>query len=81
MTNPEDNGASVASGNRSAFGYTLTLLWFYLFIMLNLVVQFVMIYIMVLIWKLPNTSTLPGSLLNSRPFIFFYFAGSYHILL
>jgi hypothetical protein len=26
--------------------------------MLNLVVQFIMIYIMVLIWKLPNISTL-----------------------
>jgi hypothetical protein len=77
MANPEDNGASVASGNRPAFGYTLILLWFYLFIMinllylfsirivltlvalicdmsflhmLNLVVQFVMIYILVLIW-------------------------------
>jgi hypothetical protein len=28
--------------------------------MLNLVVQFVMIYILVLIWKLPNISTLPS---------------------
>jgi hypothetical protein len=72
MANPEDNSASVASGNRPAFGYT----WFYLFIiinlaylssvrivltlvalicnlsflhMLNLVAQFVMIYILVLI--------------------------------
>jgi hypothetical protein len=25
MANPEDNGASVASGNRPAFGYTLHL--------------------------------------------------------
>jgi hypothetical protein len=84
MANPEDNGASVAPGNRHAFGYTLILLWFYLFIMiylpcqfsvrivltlvamicdmsflhmLNLVAQFIMIYIMVLIWKLPKIST------------------------
>jgi hypothetical protein len=84
MANPEDNGASVASGNRPAFGYTLILLWFYLFIMinlaylssvrivltlvalicdlsflhmLNLVAQFIMIYILVLIWKLPNIPT------------------------
>jgi hypothetical protein len=74
MANPEDNGASVASGNHPTFGYTLILLWFYLFIiinlaclssvrivltlvvmiydmnflhMLNLVVQFAMIYILV----------------------------------
>jgi hypothetical protein len=84
MSNPEDNGALVTSGNRPAFGYTLILLWFYLFIMinlvylssvrivltlvalicdlsflhmLNLVAQFVMIYILVLIWKLPNIPT------------------------
>jgi hypothetical protein len=84
MANPEDNGALVASGNRPAFGYTLILLWFYLFIMinlaylssvrivltlialicdlsflhmLNLVAQFVMIYILILIWKLPNIPT------------------------
>jgi hypothetical protein len=73
MTNLEDNSASVAADNLPAFGYTLPLLWFYLFIMLNLssvrivltlvamicdmsllnmlnlVVQVVMIYIMVLI--------------------------------
>jgi hypothetical protein len=76
MANTEDNGASVASGNRPAFEYTLILLWFYLFIMinlaylssvlivltlvalicdlsflhmLNLVAQFVIIYILVLI--------------------------------
>jgi hypothetical protein len=36
MANPEDKGASVASSNRPAFGYTLILLWFYLFIMINL---------------------------------------------
>jgi hypothetical protein len=36
MTNPEDNGVSVAPGNRPAFGYTLTLLWFYLLIIVNL---------------------------------------------
>jgi hypothetical protein len=75
MANLEDNGASVVPGNRPAFGYTLILLWFYLFIMinmfylysvrivltlvamicdmnflhmLNLVAQFVMIYILVL---------------------------------
>jgi hypothetical protein len=36
MANPEDNGASVASGNRPGFGYTLILMWFYLFIMINL---------------------------------------------
>jgi Fe2+ transport system protein B len=85
MANPEDNGASVAAGNRPAFGYTLILLWFYLFIMiylpclssvqivltlvamicdmsflhmLNLVAQFIMIYILVLIWKLPKISTI-----------------------
>jgi hypothetical protein len=84
MANPEDNGASVAPGNCSAFGYTLILLWFYLFIMiylpclssvrivltlvamicdisflhmLNLVVQFVMINILILIWKLQKIST------------------------
>jgi hypothetical protein len=84
MSNPEDNGATVASGNRPAFGYTLILLWFYLFIMinlvylssvrivltlvvlicdlsflhmLNLVAQFFMIYILILIWKLPNIPT------------------------
>jgi hypothetical protein len=95
MANPEDNGASVASGNRPAFGYTLILLWFYLFIMINLlylssvrivltlvalicdmsflhmlnvVVQFVMIYILVLIWKLPNISTEATSLVkHDRP--------------
>jgi hypothetical protein len=37
MANQGDNGASVASSNRPAFGYTLILLWFYLFIMINLV--------------------------------------------
>jgi hypothetical protein len=85
MANPEDNGASVASGNRPAFRYTLILLWLYLFIMINLVYQssvqivltlvalicdlsflhmlnlvahFVMIYILVLIWKLPNFPTI-----------------------
>jgi hypothetical protein len=85
MSNPEDNGASVASGYRPAIGYALILLWFYLFIMinlvylssvrivltlvdlicdlnflhmLNLVAQFVMIYILVLIWKLPNIPTI-----------------------
>jgi hypothetical protein len=84
MANPEDNGASVASGNCPAFGYTLILLWLYLFIMinlvylfsvrivltlvalicdlsflhmLNLVAHFVMIYILVLICKLPNFPT------------------------
>jgi hypothetical protein len=84
MANPEDNGASVAPGNRPAFGYTVILLWFYLFIMinlpclsnvrivlilvamicdmsflhmLNLVAQFVMIYILVFIWKFPKMST------------------------
>jgi hypothetical protein len=84
MANPKDNDASVASGNCPAFGYTLILLWFHLFIMinllylssvrivftlvalirdmsflhmLNLVAQFVMIYILVSIWKLPNIST------------------------
>jgi hypothetical protein len=84
MANPEDNDASVASDNRPAFEYTLILLWFYLFIMINLaylssarivltlvalicdlnfahmldlVAQFVMIYILVLIWKLPNIPT------------------------
>jgi hypothetical protein len=91
MTNPEDNSASVAPGNRSAFGYTLALLWFYLFILLNmstlrivltlvaticnmsllnmhnLVVQFVMIYIMVLIWKLPNISTIQKPYFGSFP--------------
>jgi hypothetical protein len=36
MTTPEDNGASVAPGNHPTFGYTLALLCFYLFIMLNL---------------------------------------------
>jgi hypothetical protein len=36
MTNPEDNSVSVAPGNRPAFGYTLTFLWFYLLIILNL---------------------------------------------
>jgi hypothetical protein len=36
MANPEDNGASVAPDNRPAIGYTLILLWFYLFIMINL---------------------------------------------
>jgi hypothetical protein len=87
MANLEDNGASVASDNRPAFGYTLILLWFYVFIMinlaylssvrimltlvalicdlsflpvLNLVAQFVMIYILVLIWKLPNIPTITG---------------------
>jgi Fe2+ transport system protein B len=76
MANTEDNGASVVPGNRPSFGYTLILLWFYLFIMiylpclssvqivltlvvmicdmsflhmLNLVAQFVMIYILILI--------------------------------
>jgi hypothetical protein len=84
MANPEDNGASVAPGNRPAFGYTVILLWFYLFIMinltclsnvrivlilvamicdmsflhmLNLVAQFVMIFILVFIWKFPKMST------------------------
>jgi hypothetical protein len=79
MANSEDNSASVAPDNRPAFGYTLILLWFYLFIMINLpylssvrimltlvvmiyymsflhminlVSQFIMIYILVLIWKL-----------------------------
>jgi hypothetical protein len=79
MANPEDSDVSVAPGNRPAFGYTLILLCFYLFIMinlpclssvrivltlvamicdmsflhiLNLVAQFVMIYILILIWKL-----------------------------
>jgi hypothetical protein len=31
-----DNGTSVAPGNRPAFGYILILLWFYLFITINL---------------------------------------------
>jgi hypothetical protein len=71
------------------FAYTLILLWFYLFIMinlayvssvrivltlvalicnlsflhiLNLVAQFIMIYILVLIWKLPNIPTPPKTL-------------------
>jgi hypothetical protein len=35
MANSEDNGALVAPGNRPIFGYTLILLWFYLFIMIN----------------------------------------------
>jgi hypothetical protein len=74
MANLEDNCVSVSLGNRPAFGYTLILLWFYLFVMitlpcmssvrivltlvdmicdmsflhmLNLVAQFVMIYILV----------------------------------
>jgi hypothetical protein len=71
MTNPEDNGAPVTPRNCPAFGYFPTLLWFYLFIilnmssvrimltlvamicdmslinMLNLIVQFAMIYIKV----------------------------------
>jgi Fe2+ transport system protein B len=91
MANLEANDASVAPSNRPAFGYTLNLLWFYLFIMiylpclssvrivltlvamiydmsflhmLNLVVQFVMIYILILIWKLPKIST-PASILVS----------------
>jgi hypothetical protein len=82
MANPQDNGASVAPGN---LGYTLILLRFYLFViinlpclfsvrivltlvdmicdmsflhMLNLVAQFVMVNILVLIWKLPKISTL-----------------------
>jgi hypothetical protein len=90
MAIPEDNSASVASGNRPAFRYTLILLWFYLFIMinlaylssvrivltlvalicdlsflhmLNLVAQFFMIYILVLIWKLPNIPTITSTLL------------------
>jgi hypothetical protein len=93
MANPKDNGASVASGNRPAFGYTLILLWFYLFIMINLaylssvrivltlvaliydlsflhiinlVAQFVIIYILVLIWKLPNIPTIQKP--NNRSF-------------
>jgi hypothetical protein len=84
MANPEDNNTSVAGGNRPAFGCTLILLLFYLFIMinlaylssvrivltlvtlicdlsflhmLNLVAPFVMIYILLLIWKLPNMPT------------------------
>jgi hypothetical protein len=36
MANLEDNSASVTPGNRPAFGYTLNLLWFYLFIMIYL---------------------------------------------
>jgi hypothetical protein len=89
MTNPEDNDALVAPGNRPAFGYTLTLWWFYLFIMLinlssvrimltlvvmicdksflnmlNLVVRFFMIYIMVLIWKLSNISTIKNLIIG-----------------
>jgi hypothetical protein len=36
MANLEDNSASVASGNCPTFGYTLILLWFYLFIMINM---------------------------------------------
>jgi hypothetical protein len=36
MTNSKDNDASVSPGNHPVFGYTLTLLWFYLFIILNL---------------------------------------------
>jgi hypothetical protein len=97
MANLEDNSASVASSNRPAFGYTLILMWFYLFIMinlaylssvrivlalvalicdlsflhmLNLVAQFVMIYILVLIWKLPNIPTLltaPSRACSTRP--------------
>jgi hypothetical protein len=94
MANPEDNGASVASGNHPAFGYTLILLWFYLFIMinlaylsivrivltlvalicdlsflhmLNLVAQFIMIYILVLIWKLPNIPTIQKPYNRSFP--------------
>jgi hypothetical protein len=97
MSNPEDNGASVASGNRPAFGYTLILLWFYLFIMinlvylssvrivltlvaficdlsflhmLNLVAQFVMIYILVLIWKLPNIHSLTNLIGNDSHLIY-----------
>jgi hypothetical protein len=94
MANPEDNGASVAPGNRSAFGYTLILLWCYLFIMiilpflssvrivltlvamicdisflnmLNLFSQFVMIYIIVLIWKLPDILTIQKPYYRSFP--------------
>jgi hypothetical protein len=94
MANPEDNGASVASDNCPAFGYTLILLWFYLFIMinlpyqsivrivltlvalicdmsflhmLNLVAQFDMIYILVLIWKLPNISTQITHVFKNNP--------------
>jgi phage-related holin len=81
MANPEDNSASVASGNRPAFGYTLILLFITINLsylssvlivlilvalisnmsflhILNLVAQFVMIYILFLIWKLPNSTTL-----------------------
>jgi phage-related holin len=81
MANPKDNDASVASGNRPAFGYTLILLFIMInlsylssvlivFILvalitnmsflhiLNLVAQFVMIYILFLIGKLPNSTTL-----------------------
>jgi hypothetical protein len=92
MPNTEDNGASVAPGNRPAFEYTLTLLWFYLLIMLNmssirivlklvamiwdmsllnmlnLVVQFIVIYIMVLTWKLPNISTRATDSMNHHVF-------------
>jgi hypothetical protein len=70
MTNPKDNGASVAPSNCPTFGYTHFIVVFFVhhallvrivltlvamifgmsFLnMLNIVVQFVMIYIMVLI--------------------------------
>jgi hypothetical protein len=94
MANPEDNSASVTSGNCPAFGYTLILPCFYLFIMinlpylssvrivltlvalicdmsflhmLNLVSQLDMIYILVLISKLPNTSTIHKPYYRSFP--------------
>jgi hypothetical protein len=94
MANPEDNSASVASGNCPAFGYTLILPWFYLFIMinlpylssvrivltlvalicdmsflhmLNLVSQLDMIYILVLISKFPNISTIQKPYYRSFP--------------
>jgi hypothetical protein len=99
MANLEDNGASVAFGNRPAFRYTPILMWFYLFIMINLaylssvrivltlvalicdlsflhmvnlVAHFVMIYILVLIWKLTNIPTVrayskPGEMLIMPP--------------
>jgi hypothetical protein len=93
MANLEDNGASVGFGNCPAFGYTLILLWFYLFIMINLlylssvrimltlvtficdmsflhlfnlVAQFVMIYILVLIWNLPNNQQIMQAYAKNR---------------
>ena len=39
MTNPEDNGASVASGNRHAFGYTLKLMLIFMFMFISCIIM------------------------------------------